>query len=488
MRGFKVYEDTLYCSCAFWSENGMAKWDGTNWNKLGNGFSGGSAIECSEFYNNKLFVGGGFDVDDVSGLENLTFWNDTIWAAVDGNNFPSADVSGMKSFDNKLFMGGDFATVGSLSVGCMVAWDGTNWLNVGDFNWLVFELEEYNNELYAGGVFTGVGGVPAMGIAKWEGGTTWSAVGGSLNGYVKEMQVDTFNNFLYAGGAFYVGSDFETVMRWDGFNWFPLQNGPTCDVMKNSMAMYHGELYVGTCIDTLATGMQINYITRWNGNQWDSIPCGTNVTVFALETYRDTLYVGGQFDTAGCMQNFGIAKFYMPPDGSCNYLQPLVNTVTDTFYLVSGEAEVQFYNNNAYVDTWAWDFGDTGISTIKDPSHIYTDTGTYTVEISVTHSTCNKIAHKEIVIVLGTGIPEIEDLNFKVYPNPSDKFFNVEIDLYKNLDCELRISGLNGHTKTIIPLKSSTTKINTDGWSSGAYVCNLFMDGKLVKTEKIIIQ
>jgi PKD repeat protein len=36
------------------------------------------------------------------------------------------------------------------------------------------------------------------------------------------------------------------------------------------------------------------------------------------------------------------------------------------------------------IDTWAWDFDDGGTSAVQNPSHVYTDNGTYTVGLTVT--------------------------------------------------------------------------------------------------------
>ncbi|NOR23590.1 MAG: PKD domain-containing protein [Desulforhopalus sp.] len=36
------------------------------------------------------------------------------------------------------------------------------------------------------------------------------------------------------------------------------------------------------------------------------------------------------------------------------------------------------------ITTWEWDFGDGSISTAQNPPHIYTDPGTYTVDLTVT--------------------------------------------------------------------------------------------------------
>jgi PKD repeat protein len=145
-----------------------------------------------------------------------------------------------------------------------------------------------------------------------------------------------------------------------------------------------------------------------------------------------------------------------------------VQSHEDTFYLIAGEAEAQFYNNNPYAESWDWDFGDSGTDTIKDPLHTYTDTGTYTVNVTVSHQYCSKTAEKTIYIVddTGIGIPDFKNLSGLL----------------------IKITGLNGHNKTTIPVTSEKTLINTSGWVKGTYVCNLVVEGKIVRSEKMVLK
>ena len=53
---------------------------------------------------------------------------------------------------------------------------------------------------------------------------------------------------------------------------------------------------------------------------------------------------------------------------------------------LSGAAplSVVFTNTSTEATSYAWDFGDTGTSTEENPTHIYTDTGVYEVELVAT--------------------------------------------------------------------------------------------------------
>ena len=44
--------------------------------------------------------------------------------------------------------------------------------------------------------------------------------------------------------------------------------------------------------------------------------------------------------------------------------------------------------------SWLWDFGDGNNSTLQHPSHTYTTSGTYTVQLTATNSVGNHVETK----------------------------------------------------------------------------------------------
>jgi PKD repeat protein len=58
---------------------------------------------------------------------------------------------------------------------------------------------------------------------------------------------------------------------------------------------------------------------------------------------------------------------------------------------------VQF-TGPAGMDSWYWEFGDGQTNTSKDPSHLYSAVGTYTVSLKVTAGSCSKECSKDITI------------------------------------------------------------------------------------------
>ena len=120
--------------------------------------------------------------------------------------------------------------------------------------------------------------------------------------------------------------------------------------------------------------------------------------------------------------------------------------------------------------------------------HTYTDPGEYNVQVMVTQDGCVKTANKTIYIELGNRVPQFEQIAMQIFPNPSSNGFTVKTSLASYQNAEIIIAGLNGHLQSKIPITGETTTISTKGWKPGVYVCNLFVEGKLLKTEKLVFK
>lgn len=178
--------------------------------------------------------------------------------------------------------------------------------------------------LYVGGDFTSVGGEPANHIARWDG-TTWSALGGGIDGPVHALAV--FDDG--SGAALYAGGDFATVAGVDGVRvvangvarWDPLKqswsalneglSGGWGTPVVNALLVFDDgagpALYVGGQFAT-AGGIDAGHIAGWNGKDWfdlDGGMTGIIPRVESLAIFDDgsgegpCLYAGGLFFTAG---------------------------------------------------------------------------------------------------------------------------------------------------------------------------------------------
>ncbi|HNQ69286.1 MAG TPA: T9SS type A sorting domain-containing protein [Bacteroidales bacterium] len=503
-----VDHDTIFMTGAF-SHAGelglwcLGKWNNFNWYNIGIIDSWGNGpMYCSIRYENKLWVGGSnsWYPNNMTDLSFLSCWDGSSWTGPYTTK-PNGNVYDLIEHNDTLFACGDFYEIDGVGGGATVKayYDGT-WISIGHVevaHGMAFEV--FNNELLLGTRYTG--------IYKRVGMSSWPSFQGSPIGSVTSLIVDTTNNQLYIGGAFhYVDNTIYSkgVAMFDSFKWHSVNNG-VYGINPKAMTMYRGDLYVGGLFDTTVNGLTVNHIARWDGYNWHSLGNGTNASVNALAVFQDTLIVGGWFYEVGDSQRaLAIAKWYMPDYGShlpqgCDYLRPIVyayeefGTAKDTFYLTDGEAEVKFYNNNAYVDSWEWDFTSTSSVTIppsteRNPVVTFTEVGEYNVQVTVTQEGCTKTANRTIYIQLGSEIQNLEEPEMQLYPNPTNNDFTVKVFLASYKNVEFKITGINGEQKENIKITGETTVISTKGWKAGVYVCNLFVDGKLVKVEKVVFE
>ncbi len=89
--------------------NGIAKWNGTEWSAMANGFNG-TVYSVSDF-NGELYAGGSFTMSGNTELNRIAKWNGTDWESIGFGFIPNSAqdfifVHTLHLMDNKLFMGG----------------------------------------------------------------------------------------------------------------------------------------------------------------------------------------------------------------------------------------------------------------------------------------------------------------------------------------------------------------------------------------------
>lgn len=230
-----VYNNSLYVAGRFTtigssSVNGIARWNGTNWEALTSGTvvyamsnqSRGIAAMC--VYNNELYV----TCDEQTGLKDnntgfdngIAKWNGTTWSSL-GSGQSSAAIHAMTVYNNELYMvqAGGYGVIDGNQVygGQLVKWDGTTWSIFGSstdrIDGTVSSITEYNSELYFTGEIWGFytnGSTTNSDIIKWNG-TSWTVFSENNYGYpqpvgsLQNPRIQTsivYNDYLILGGAF----------------------------------------------------------------------------------------------------------------------------------------------------------------------------------------------------------------------------------------------------------------------------------------------
>ncbi len=122
--------------------------------------------------------------------------------------------------------------------------------------------------------------------------------GVGVNGQVYALVRDSNNN-VYVGGCFprAGGLNVNYVTRWDGSAWSAMGTGTNGCVYALALDS-SGNLYAGGAF-TQAGGVAVNYVARWNGSAWSALGTGTNNYVWGLAVdSSNNVYAGGQFTTA----------------------------------------------------------------------------------------------------------------------------------------------------------------------------------------------
>ena len=81
--------------------------------------------------------------------------------------------------------------------------------------------------------------------------------------------------------------------------------------------------------------------------------------------------------------------------GGDNSVYPTASfTVSSTSFLVSNTVSFTNYSSNA--TSYGWDFGDFDYSSLRNPTHLYPQAGTYTVELTAYNGSKSDVATKTI--------------------------------------------------------------------------------------------
>ena len=184
----------------------------------------------------------------------------------------------------------------------------------------VYALAVNGGEVYVGGSFTQAGVVSANNVAHWDG-SSWHALGNGISNqagiaFVYALAV-TADGKLYAGGQFTTAgnSNANNIAVWNGISWSRLGDSGSRGTNSTvyALASNGNEIFAGG-IFTIAGTISVNGAAKWDGAQWFRL--GTSLTngvtggaAYALSTFDESLFVAGDFVTAGNVPAQNIARW-----------------------------------------------------------------------------------------------------------------------------------------------------------------------------------
>lgn len=294
----EVVDGTLYAS-GWFERSGdaeilhVARWNEATeaWEPLGGGLFGGASPQVSALgtYDGQLLAGGRFERSGAGNARNLAIWDGSAWAEFGGG--AGERIYTLEAVGDTLWAGGLFTEIGGVPARYVAAWDGTGWSAVdGGMNGSVLTLAPHAGALYAGGLFTAAGDTTAISVARLDP-DGWTSVGTGMNGGVTQLL--SWDESLFAGGIFTSagGADVSYAAALGADGWGPL--GAALDGPVHALAGFDDRLVVGG--DFTRAGRRAASVAAWDGSRWSTFGDGLDGVVEALGVYRGELYAGGQF-------------------------------------------------------------------------------------------------------------------------------------------------------------------------------------------------
>jgi PKD repeat protein len=159
---------------------------------------------------------------------------------------------------------------------------------------------------------------------------------------------------------------------------------------------------------------------------------------------------------------------------------------------------VQFTNLTQNATSYLWDFGDGTTSTEEHPLHLYPwtneDSLAYTVVLTATNGACHTVSVTNEMVMIGQ-LVNVGDIDasqqVKIYPNPAQGAFQVDIATNKQVDGELVVLDMRGVTiyqKEInIISGTQTLSVNMKDQASGVYFVKVYL-GDTPTVYKLLLQ
>jgi cortical protein marker for cell polarity/beta-propeller uncharacterized protein DUF5122 len=330
-----LYVGGLFSQAGSLVAHSVARWSGSSWSALGDGKGINGTVNAVLVHTlggtTYVYVGGGFQQVGSVQANNVARWDGTSWSALGSgaNNGVDRAVHALaRGAGSDIYVGGYFGRAGGIAASKVARWSsGTGWSALGGGTSgpvMALAYSNYDFNLYVGGTFSQVGGsLAANNIARWNSSSGWTVLkegntnNNGVNGEVRAIAISDANYKVYVGGSFTLagGHPFNNLAGWGpngtADSWFSIgsTNAPV-----NALLFFNDDLYVGGEF-TSVQGVSANHVARRDmGNfQWYTLGSGqangVNGEVNALAASGNTLYVGGDFTTAGGISTNNAAGF-----------------------------------------------------------------------------------------------------------------------------------------------------------------------------------
>ena len=137
--------------------------------------------------------------------------------------------------------------------------------------------------------------------------------------------------------------------------------------------------------------------------------------------------------------------------------------------------------------SWQWDFGDGTSSTVQNPSHTYTENGTFDVCLTVTNPAGSNTTCQTVDVTV-TSIDVLKkEYGFQLFPNPAGDQLQLRWTDTDQSAPVIDFRNLSGQT-VYRAILSNLTRIDTSTWPGGIYLFRVYSsEGTLLGSGKMQI-
>ncbi|MBL0922235.1 MAG: hypothetical protein IBJ10_08925 [Phycisphaerales bacterium] len=300
--------------------NGLARWDGAAWKRLGLGEGTDVSAAASAVVNGaeELVVVGSVRVSDGAPSVLAARWTGdsfaplpeqppNTWDTITAPRYYSAAV-----IDGRLLILGAFDTLGAdVLARSLAEWNGEALVPFVPHRGAAHisaigavASDPQTGDLYIGGDYRAIGGRWRPNVARLDASGQWHNLGAGLNAHVSALTVhDTPHGpRVLAGGAFTASGEVhlaQSIAAFDGQAWSRFADLNSGQAF--ALASIGGDLYAGGAF-TAVDGVAAPRIARWDGNAWRSLASGLSggaAQVHAIIPWNGGVAVGGSFTNAG---------------------------------------------------------------------------------------------------------------------------------------------------------------------------------------------
>lgn len=138
---------------------------------------------------------------------------------------------------------------------------------------------------------------------------------------------------------------------------------------------------------------------------------------------------------------------------------------------------------------WSWDFGDGNSSTAQNPTHTYTENGTYTICLTATNNAGSDVSCAELSVVV-VNANELSTVAFaNAFPSPAEDWLRIDFGAWQGQPAILTAFGVNGQQIFSRSLKQMPASFEVDvtKWAAGTYYLRI-QGGGQVQTLPVTVR